>query len=279
MNDVTCIWATVARGVRAVAVLGVCLWLLRWVWQSMRSGGRPGPGAISWWAAAAAAAALVGFVGLPALEDRWCPPVETPLPGPTATGTGIPVTTATGTPAPGPTATSMPVKTATGIPTRTVTPSVSATPAPSVGVLVVVSSPSVPVGQPVVVYVVADAVERLYAFDVRLSFDAGRLEVVDADGDVSNGVQVGAGEFMPQDQGFTLRNSADNEAGTVEYVFTLMRPALPVTGTGVLARITFRGKAEGVAAIRLRQVMLADDGARGIAVRLEDGEVRVVGGG
>lgn len=108
------------------------------------------------------------------------------------------------------------------------------------------------VGEEVAVEVViADAVD-LYGASVHLTFDAAVLEVVDADPGL-DGVQVLPGSFPgPSGQpGDILVNVADNAAGTVDYGYTLLDPAPPVSGSGVLATVRFRGIGEGSSAVAL----------------------------
>jgi hypothetical protein len=191
--------------------------------------------------------------------------------GPAPTETAVPTATET-EPA-------VPTATDTGVPTRrpTVTPTGTDTPLPPPTVLILPAWQAVRQGETVEAYVVVDAVADLYALDVRLTFDASKLEVVDADGDAANGVQIEPGGFLDPTQGFTVRNEADNASGEVQYVFALTAPALPVSGTGVLARITFRGIAEGESEVTLASVMLSDPQAQSIPVMLEHGAIAVAG--
>lgn len=99
--------------------------------------------------------------------------------------------------------------------------------------------------------VIADAVD-LYGASVHLTFDPAVLEVVDADPGLE-GVQVIPGSFPgPSEQpGDILVNVADNAAGTVDYGYTLLDPAPPVSGSGVLATVRFRGIGEGTSPVAL----------------------------
>jgi LysM repeat protein len=150
-------------------------------------------------------------------------------------------------------------------------------PALAVGTIVLVDPPSqsVDVGQTVSVDVKVDSVTNLYGLDVRLAFDAAKLEVQDANGSMA-GIQVEPGSFLNPAQGFMAENSADNTAGEVRYVFTLTAPAPAASGSGVLARITFRAKASGTAAITLSEVTLLDNQVQPIAATLMDGSVTVL---
>jgi LysM repeat protein len=142
-------------------------------------------------------------------------------------------------------------------------------------VLVDPPSQSVDVGQSVSVNIKVDTVTDLYGVDIRLTFDAAKLEAQDAI-DTMAGVQISQGDFLDPAQGFMAQNIADNATGEVRYVFALMAPASAVSGTGVLARITFRAKAEGTAAISLDSVTLSNNLAEPIAATLMNGSITVL---
>jgi len=111
--------------------------------------------------------------------------------------------------------------------------------------------------------------------DIRLTFDAAKLEAQDSNPGVS-GVQIEQGSFLNPAQGFLAQNSADNTTGQVQYVFALMAPAPAVSGTGVLARITFKAKATGNALITLNSVTLSNDQAQPIPATLMNGSITVL---
>ncbi len=143
-------------------------------------------------------------------------------------------------------------------------------------VLVSPPSQSVDVGQTVTVEIKADTVTNLYGVDIRLSFDAAKLEAQDADGNSANGVQMAPGNLMDPAQGFLAQNSVNNTTGQAQYVFALMSPASPVSGTGVLASITFRAKAAGNAVISLDSVTLSNEQAQPIPATLMNGSITVL---
>ena len=86
--------------------------------------------------------------------------------------------------------------------------------------------------------VIAQNVTDLYGAEVKLLYDPSVLAVQDADPD-REGLQITTGEFLPANQGFVVANEADNEAGTVTYALTLLNPATPMNGTGIIATISF----------------------------------------
>jgi hypothetical protein len=212
--------------------------------------------------------ASVGGVGPAPTETSVPTATETEAPAATPTETGVPAATVTDT--------GVPTARPTATPTVARTPTSTVTPRPPTTVLILPARQAVPRGETVVAYVVVDAVADLYAVDVRLRFDASKLEVVDADGNAANGVQIEPGGFLDPAQGFTVRNVADNASGEAQYVFALTAPALPVSGTGVLARITFLGIAEGESDVTLASVMLSDAHAQSIPAVVEHGVIAVV---
>jgi LysM repeat protein len=143
-------------------------------------------------------------------------------------------------------------------------------------VLINPPSQSVDVGQTVTVQIKADTVTNLYGVDIRLSFDAAKLEAQDADGNSANGVQMAPGTLLDPAQGFLAQNSVNNTTGQAQYVFALMSPATPVSGTGVLASITFEATAAGNAVISLDSVTLSDQEAQPIPATLMNGSITVL---
>jgi len=104
---------------------------------------------------------------------------------------------------------------------------------------------------------VAD-VENLYGADVRLAFDPDVVQVVDANPNRA-GVQIQPlSEFLSPDM--VLLNSADNDAGTIQYAATQVNPSPPVSGSGSLAEIVFQGSVAGTSAITVtyRKIVRSD---------------------
>jgi LysM repeat protein len=145
------------------------------------------------------------------------------------------------------------------------------------GTIVLVNPPSqsVNVNATTTVEIKVDTVTNLYGVDVRLTFDAAKLEAQDADSSLA-GVQIEKGSFLNPAQGFQAQNVADNTTGQVQYAFVLLTPAPAVSGTGVLAKITFKAKAEGNALITLNSVTLSNDQAMPITATLMSGSITVL---
>lgn len=145
------------------------------------------------------------------------------------------------------------------------------------GTIVLVNPPSQSVNQDatVVVEIKIDSVTDLYGVDLRLTFDATKLEALDANTTLT-GVQVEQGAFLNPAEGFMASNLADNTTGAVQYAFALLSPAPAVTGSGVLVRITFRAKAGGNALVTLNSATLSNNQALPITSTLANGSITIV---
>jgi len=130
-------------------------------------------------------------------------------------------------------------------------------------VLVSPSSQSIPtIGGTTTVDIRIEDVTNLYGAEVYLSFDSGILEVQGiADGDLLTG-------------GFPVM-AWDNDAGTLHYAYTLLYPALPVEGSGVLCTITFKGIGVGTSLLRFTEVNLSDPNGLPITASSQDGSITV----
>jgi hypothetical protein len=122
---------------------------------------------------------------------------------------------------------------------------------------------------------IADATD-LYGASFVVGFNPAIVEVVDVD-PLLEGVQIFPGSFPgPSGQpGSVVTNSADNLAGTVAYEFTLIAPAVPVSGSGTLATIRFVGKAPGATSVLIQSATLSDEAGDPIEATFFDGTVSV----
>ncbi|MFQ5341204.1 MAG: VWA domain-containing protein [Anaerolineae bacterium] len=147
------------------------------------------------------------------------------------------------------------------------------------------SSAQVAVGETVNMDVRIEDATSLWGARVYLTFDPTILEVVDADTG-TEGVQIARGDFIDPREGrsWALVNQADNAAGTVEYASVLLNnarnPTPPASGSGVLARITFRGLAQGSSPVAFssQNVELFDEQGRSVQTITQDGSVEVSAG-
>lgn len=136
------------------------------------------------------------------------------------------------------------------------------------------SSSTVAVGSNVVVNITVQNVSNLFGAEFHLNFDPNLLEVVDADAG-ADGVQIGVGDFLAPD--FIAQNVADNAIGRVDFGLSQMSPHGPVSGSGTLATITFKGKANGTANLTFTDVLLADSSGGQIPATAQNGTVNVGG--
>jgi len=132
-------------------------------------------------------------------------------------------------------------------------------------VLVSPSAQSIPtIGVTTTVDIRIEDVTNLYGAEVFLSFAPGILEVQGiADGDLLTG-------------GFLAAKTWDNNAGTLNYAYTLLFPAtVGVDGSGVLCTITFKGIGVGTSLLRFTEVNLSDPNGLPITASSQDGSITV----
>jgi hypothetical protein len=113
-------------------------------------------------------------------------------------------------------------------------------------------------------------VTELAGAEVHLAFDPALLEVVDVDPS-TDGLQIAHGDFLSPD--FVAQNIADPTTGTVDYAIACIPLDKAVSGSGVLARITFRALDGGQTLVETRSVLLADKQKQPIAVDTEESVV------
>lgn len=125
---------------------------------------------------------------------------------------------------------------------------------------------------------IVDVVD-LYGAGFVVGFNPNIAEIVDVD-PLLGGIQIFPGSFPgPSGQpGSVLTNSADNVAGMVWYEFTLLEPAVPVSGSGTLATIRFIGKVPGATSVLIQSANLTDQSGGEIDATFVDGTVSVYAG-
>ncbi|MBN1877697.1 MAG: hypothetical protein JXA33_25970 [Anaerolineae bacterium] len=127
-------------------------------------------------------------------------------------------------------------------------------------------------GQEIAVDLLVANAPLIYGVESHLAFDPAVLEVVDADPNLI-GVQLTPGNFIDFEHAFVLQNQADNQAGTLDYALTLLNPAPPVQGNGVLAHITFRAKRDGAATIHIVSGLFGTQTGETISPIIENTEI------
>lgn len=114
----------------------------------------------------------------------------------------------------------------------------------------------------------------LYGLDVRITFDPAVVQVEDADA-ATPGVQIGVGPVFDGHEEFVAINTVDNTIGEIQFVISLKSPAMPITGTGTVAAITWKGIAPGESVIDLAETTLASSEHQGILHTVENGTITV----
>jgi len=139
-------------------------------------------------------------------------------------------------------------------------------------VRIVPAATDVDISQTAVLQVYVEDITNLSGAEFHISFDASRLEVIDADAG-QDGVQIHIGDFLSAD--FVPKNEANNTTGEIDFGIARMAPNNPVSGSGTLASITFRGIAAGTANVTLSSVLMSDPNGTQIPVSTESGSITV----
>ncbi len=203
-----------------------------------------------------------------------------PLVTPSSINTPVATITPTST-SPPPTSTPAVTPTPTITPTPTLTATESAmlfSRPPGHGLVqdvtaaVILSDTAVSLGFTTVMSIYIENVSNLCDAEVNLTFDQTLLEVVDVDPD-EEGVQIQASDFVSPDRSV---NTVYQDYGDI--IFHL-ESTQPVSGSGVLATITFLGKAAGISRIEFEDAFLRNCDDVDIAARIRDGSITVIGEG
>jgi hypothetical protein len=116
-----------------------------------------------------------------------------------------------------------------------------------------------------VVTVQLEDVVDLYGAEIQLHYDSAQLKVRDEDPRL-NGVQIAPGPLLAFDDRFVAINNVDSQAGLINFVFTLLKPAPPINGEGVLATVVFEVTGNGPFALEVAQAKLVSSQLRAIPV-------------
>ena len=131
----------------------------------------------------------------------------------------------------------------------------------------------VQVGDLLDVDVMIDDVQRLYGLEVGIAFDPQVLWVEDADPWLE-GPQVIPGSFPRPD--FVVVNEAHNGKGTIQYAVIQVPPAGPMSGSGRVCTLQFRGRAPGLGELYFSLAEVADSDGITLPVTLHTAHVGVV---
>jgi hypothetical protein len=95
----------------------------------------------------------------------------------------------------------------------------------------------------VVTVLIADVAD-LYGAEIQLHYDPARLRVRDENPRLA-GIQIAPGPLLAFDNRFVATNNVETQAGLINFVFTLIKPALPISGEGALATVVFEVAGDG----------------------------------
>jgi hypothetical protein len=122
-------------------------------------------------------------------------------------------------------------------------------------------------GQKSSVVVRIEGATNVYGVQIELSFDAGKIKVLDTDG-AKPGVQLLSGDFLTLDEGFVAVNEANNETGHLTYAATLLDPAEPASGTGILVEFELEALDTGRIDLLIDTIILASPEGAQLPVQL-----------
>jgi LysM repeat protein len=131
-------------------------------------------------------------------------------------------------------------------------------------------------GTPQVIELRIENVTNLAGADVQVQFNPAVLQVQDADPE-REGIQIEPGSFPAPD--FVATNAVSNTVGLLQYAVVQIPPTQPVSGSGLVARITFQTIAEGTSDLIFTRADLASGEAQPIAVTRQSGQIVVSGPG
>lgn len=123
-----------------------------------------------------------------------------------------------------------------------------------------------------IVEIYIDNVTNLFAAEIELQFDPNILQARDADPS-KEGIQIQPGSFLAPD--FVISDEIDNETGIARYALAQLAPKTPVSGSGVLASITFQAVGEGSSQLTFTLTQLATGEGQEIAVTAQSGQIIV----
>ncbi len=118
-----------------------------------------------------------------------------------------------------------------------------------------------------------DRVARLAGVELQVVYDPAILEEQDADPG-KDGLQAAWGEFLKPD--FVVQNLVEPAQGKISLAAVQLPPSQPVSGSGVLATITFKAKSAGSSPLTFNLVNLSTSSGTFIECTLQNTQVRVI---
>jgi len=107
-------------------------------------------------------------------------------------------------------------------------------------------------------------VQKLYAVELELTFEASKLQIVDADSQ-KEGVQLKPGVAPVPD--FNVKNEVTE--GSIHYVVTQIAPREGFNGSGVVATITLQEKLTDPTAISIKSAILVNQDGQPITATIQ----------
>ncbi len=135
------------------------------------------------------------------------------------------------------------------------------------------AEPVLQIGETTTLVISVKGAADLFGIELRLLYDPAVVQVLDDDAG-REGVQLASGSLLDPAGGFMVVNSADNEAGELEYAMTLLAPAEAVSGDGILATFDIQALSNGTSPLTLSAILASAEGAA-LPVVVEGGRVTV----
>ncbi|MBN1890679.1 MAG: LysM peptidoglycan-binding domain-containing protein [Thermoflexales bacterium] len=133
---------------------------------------------------------------------------------------------------------------------------------------------TVAVGQVASVYIRIDNVTNLAGVELHMTYNPAVMSIQDADPS-QPGIQIAAGSLLRPD--FIAQNSVDPVYGRIDFSVMQLPPSSAVSGSGVLATISFYATAAGSSPLIFSLVNLSDNVSVPIAFSVQHGQVTVGG--
>ncbi len=120
-----------------------------------------------------------------------------------------------------------------------------------------------------VVNVHLSGVDDLFGAEVQLHYDPARLAVRD-DNRRLDGIQISPGPLIAADDRFVVTNTANSNTGQINFAFTLLKPAQPISGQGELATVVFEIIGNGPYQVDVTEAQLVSAGLQPIPVTVKN---------
>jgi hypothetical protein len=120
-----------------------------------------------------------------------------------------------------------------------------------------------------VVSLMMSHVVDLYGAEVQIRYDPNQLRARDENPRLE-GIQIAPGPLLAFDERFVATNNTEPETGLINFVFTLIKPAAPISGEGALATVVFEVVSNGPFVIEIVNVKLVSSKLEAVPVTTTD---------